>query len=56
MESIISDVLIHRNPPKDKNGKSIYEVLNVPFIYSFASQHIFTKLIEKNKDISIKEA
>jgi hypothetical protein len=54
MESTISDVLIHRNPPKDKDGKYLYEVLNKPYIYSFASHHIFTKLVEKNKEIFIK--
>jgi hypothetical protein len=56
MESTISDVLIHRNPPKDNDGKNLYEVLNICYSYSFASHHIFTKLVEKNKEIFIKRS
>lgn len=56
IETDISDVLIHRNPPKDINGKFVYEVLDRPFIYSFASQYVFTKLVKENKEAVIKKA
>ena len=56
IEDHISDVLIHRNPPKDADGKFLYEVLDEIFIYSFASQYIFRELVKNNKVALIKEA
>eukprot|EP01006_Ploeotia_vitrea_P036622 TRINITY_DN66042_c11_g1_i5.p1 TRINITY_DN66042_c11_g1~~TRINITY_DN66042_c11_g1_i5.p1 ORF type:complete len:566 (+),score=-40.68 TRINITY_DN66042_c11_g1_i5:110-1807(+) len=55
-EDSISDILIHRNPQLDDDGKFMYDLNSSILVYSFASLYVFNKLLEKKRASLINQA